>query len=41
MSRAAPSQSYAGAKNMYTESDSVGFESGFTTAEKPVFDVSQ
>ena len=31
----------AGAKNMYTDSDRVGFESGFTTAEKPVFAVSQ
>ena len=38
---AAPSQSSAGARNMYTESDSVGFESGFTTAEKPVRAVNQ
>ena len=40
-SRVAPIQSSAGAKNMYTDSDSVGLESGFTTAEKPVRAVSQ
>ena len=37
----APSHRSAGAKNMYTESDSVGLESGFTTAENPVRAVSQ
>ena len=40
-SSVAPIQSSAGAKNMYTDSDSVGFESGLTTAEKPVLAVSQ
>ena len=36
----APIHRSAGAKNMYTDSDSVGFESGLTTAEKPVLAVS-
>ena len=40
-SSAEPIHSSAGAKNMYTESDSVGFESGLTTAENPVLTVSQ
>ena len=40
-SSVAPSHSSAGAKNMYTDSDSVGLESGLTTAEKPVLAVSQ
>ena len=37
----APIHSRAGAKNMYTDSESVGLESGLTTAEKPVLAVSQ
>ena len=39
-SSAAPSHISAGAKNMYTDSDRVGFESGLTIAEKPVLAVS-
>ena len=37
----APIHKSAGAKNMYTESESVGFASGLTTAAKPVLTVSQ
>ena len=40
-SSVAPIHSSAGPKNMYTDSDSVGFESGLTTAVKPVLAVSQ
>ena len=40
-SSVAPIHSRAGPKNMYTDSESVGLESGFTTAEKPVRAVSQ
>ena len=40
-SSVAPIHSSAGPKNIYTDSDSVGFESGLTIAENPVLAVNQ